>query len=239
MYDVAHSAEKGDFVHAAAHLQHALTQNILDESFMRGPSDLIRAVEDPGRYGDAYIRNFLASFVPYSVGLNQVNRAIDPYTRQARTVVDAMKAKVPGLSQELLPRRDMWGEMLPSRDALVSPAITAIFMQKRATDPVNIEMVRLGMGPAPPERKILNQQLTDEQYDYYSMIAGRMAKGRIDSMVRSPDWANVPDGQKRDLISLQIKNSREAARQAIMARDPTIAVRAAQAKKDKLNAKAE
>lgn len=237
MYNVAHAVAKDDFVHAAALFHHGIIQNIADESFMRGPSDLIRAIEDPGRYGDAYIRNFLSSFVPYSVGLNQVNRAIDPYTRQARTVVDAMKAKVPGLSQELLPRRDMWGEPMPQRDALISPAITALFMQKIATDPVNIEMVRLGMAPAQPERKILNQHLTDEQYDYYSMIAGRMAKARVQAMVTAPGWQSVPDGQKRDLISLQIKNSRESARQAIMARDPTIPARAAQAKKDKLNGK--
>ena len=51
MYDVAHSASQGDMVEAGTHLMHAISQNILDESFMRGPSDLIKAVDQPGRYG--------------------------------------------------------------------------------------------------------------------------------------------------------------------------------------------
>jgi hypothetical protein len=37
---------------AAAHLQHAITQNILDEFFIKGPADLIKAVEDLRRYGE-------------------------------------------------------------------------------------------------------------------------------------------------------------------------------------------
>jgi hypothetical protein len=69
MYAVSHDATEGEILKAAAHLQHAFTQNILDESFMRGPADLIKAIEDPGRYGEGYIKNFLSSFVPYSVGV--------------------------------------------------------------------------------------------------------------------------------------------------------------------------
>ena len=53
LYDVAHEAAEGDFLKAAAMLHHAVVQNVLDESFMRGPAELLRAIEDPGRYGEA------------------------------------------------------------------------------------------------------------------------------------------------------------------------------------------
>jgi len=48
VYDVAHEATAGNLLTAAAHLQHAVTQNILDESFMPGPADLIKASRIPG-----------------------------------------------------------------------------------------------------------------------------------------------------------------------------------------------
>ena len=41
--------------------------------------------------------------------LAQMDRASDPYTRQARTVVDGIRAKIPGMSEELFPKRDIWG----------------------------------------------------------------------------------------------------------------------------------
>ena len=223
LYDVAHTAEQGDFLNAASQLQHAVTQNILDESFMRGPADLIRAIEDPGRYGEAYLRNFASSFVPYSVGTAQVDRATDPYSRQARTVLDAIRAKVPGMSEQLFPRRDIWGEPMPNLDALISSGVTAIYERQISRDPVNLEMAKLGMGPATIERKIRNVELTDQQYDDFSRIAGRMAKQNLDKIVRSPDYEMWPANIRMDVFNETIKQAREAARGLMMMKYPQIA----------------
>lgn len=230
LYDVAHAAESGDVTTAAALLQHAFTQNILDESFMRGPAELIQAVEDPGRYGEAYIRNFLSSFVPYSVGMAQMSRAADPYSRQARTVMDSIKAKVPGLSESLFPRRDIWGEPMPNREAVVGKGITAMYETQISNDPVNAAMTQLGISPAQPQRKIRNQQLTDQQYDDYSRIAGRMAKMRLDVIVRSPDFQSWPPFVRHDVMKETITQSRETARNMILMKYPSIASAAVQAK---------
>jgi hypothetical protein len=222
MYEVAHDAQKGELLTSGAHLQHAITQNILDESFMRGVSDLVKAVEDPGRYGEAYLRNTLSSFVPFSVGMNQMARASDPYSRQARTVMDSIKNKIPGLSETLLPRRDIWGEPMPSRDALVRAGITAIYETQISRDPVNQAMIRLGIHPAQPTRKIRNVDLTDEQYDDYSRIAGRLTKQRLDAFVKSPDWQTLPPHLQRDLVNNTIRENREIARNAMFAKYPAI-----------------
>jgi hypothetical protein len=236
LYDVAHEAEKGEVLTAAAHLQHALTQNILDESFMRGPADLIKAVEDPGRYGEAYIRQFLSSFVPYSVLMQQMARASDPYSRQARTVVDAIKNKVPGLSETLLPRRDIWGEEMPNAEALGMKGLTAIYERKVGTDPVNLAMLNLGIAPAQVERKIRNVELTDQQYDDFARIAGRMTKMRLDTIVRSPDWQLWPNHIRHDVISEVIRQSRESARGMMMMKYPQIARDAVEARRQRFTA---
>ncbi len=223
LYEVAHKASEGDLLTAASTLQHAVTQNILDESFMRGPSDLIKAVEDPGRYGEAYIRNFASSFIPYSVGLAQIARATDPYSRQARSVMDAIKVKIPGLSESLLPRRDIWGEPMANREALIAAGVTAIYEQRMSRDPVNLAMLELGVHPAAAERKIRNVPLTDDQYDDFQRIAGRMAKMRLDRIVNSPQWRTFPNHIKLDVIKHEIESDRNVAREMMLMKYPQIA----------------
>lgn len=222
LFDVAHQAEKGEFLQAAAHLQHAFTQNILDESFMRGPADLIQAVEDPGRYGEAYVRNFLSSFVPFSVGMSQMARATDPYSRQARTLTDAIKAKVPGLSETLFPRRDVWGEPMPSREVLGAPGVSAIYMTRMNNDPVNKAMLDLNIYPAQVERKIVNVQLTPREYDDYARIAGRMTKADLDRIVNSPAWNQMPVEAKHYAIQHTIEMDRNTAREMMKGKYPRI-----------------
>lgn len=216
LYDVAHSIGKEDATKVAELLSHSLTQNILDESFMRGPADLIRSLSDPDRYGQSYIRDFLSSFTPYSVGTAQIARAVDPYSRQARSLMDEIKAKIPGLSESLFPRRDIWGEPLPSREALGMAGLSAIYEQKVGHDPVNLELLRLGVAPSQPERKIRGVQLDDQQYDDFSRIAGRFAKLRLNEAIQMPGWNTMPDAVKIKLIDSIISGSREMARGQVM-----------------------
>ncbi len=211
LYDVAHAARQYDLLGAAALLQHAITQNVLDESFMRGPADLIQAVEDPGRYGERYIQNFASSFVPASVGLAQMDRASDPYSRQARTVMDAIKQKVPGLSETLLPSIDIWGQPIPNHDALISAGLTAIYESRMSSDPVNIALADAGIGIAPVDRTIRNVKLTDQQYDDFARIAGRMTKQRLDVYVNSPNWQHWSVGARADAVRTIVQGCREAA----------------------------
>lgn len=226
LYDVAHIASQGDLLQAAALLQHAVTQNVLDESFMRGPADLIRATEDPGRYGERYLQQLAASFIPYSVGMGQIDRGGDPYMRRARTIMDSIRNQVPGLSETLFPRRDIWGEPMPNLSAVGARGLTALYETRVSRDPVNLELAKLGLGPAPVPKTIRNVPLDDAQLDDFSRLAGRMAKQRLDAVVNSPDWRTFPPQAKQNVVREILKQSREVARGAMFARYPQILVAA-------------
>jgi hypothetical protein len=216
LYDVAHQIGTEDADTVGKSLMHAFTQNILDESFMRGPADLIKALTDSDRYGASYVRNFMASFMPYSVAMSQMARATDPYSRQARTLMDAVRAKTPGLSEALFPRRDIWGEPMPNGDALGAAGLTAIYESRMSNDPVNLAMLNLGIAPAPVERTIRNVKLTDVQYDDFARLAGRSAKMRLDAIVRSPDFQTWPASTRYEVMKETITQQREAARGVMM-----------------------
>jgi len=231
LYDVVHDAEDADFLKAAMHLQHAFTQNILDESFMKGPSDMIKAVEEPGRYGENYIKSFLSSFVPFSSGLTQMNRNMDPYQRETRTVLDTIKSKIPGLSEDLQPRRDVWGEPIPSRHGV--GYATSIYEQKMSEDPVNRAMWKVGVFPGKVNKRIRNVELTPEQYDDFARIAGRMAKMRLDQIVASPQFQQQIPSVQHDWMNETIKQSRESASEMILMKNPIIIRQSLEAKQIK------
>src|SRR5208337_2273069 len=245
LYDVAHVILKGDALEAAHTLIHGIAQNILDESFMHGPAELIKAVENDSQFGAAWVRNQISSFVPFSVGLAQMDRAADPYTRQARTVMDAIRAKIPpgtpvlsnilGSSTDLFPKRDGWGEPIPNKEALIAKGVTAIYEASALQDPVNKAMLNLGMGISKVDRKIRNVELTDQQYDDFARISGRLAKQRLDAIVRSPDWQTFPNESKHATIEAVIRAARTTAEGWIFKHDPTIPVRGYQQKMQKLH----
>jgi hypothetical protein len=218
MYDVAHALSAGEGTQVARMFMHAITQNLLDESFMRGPADLIKAIEDSGRYGESYIRNFLTGFVPFSTEMGYVTRGIDPYSREVRSTMDAFKSRLPGLSETLHARRDLWGEPIPNLESVGTNFASTLYFNRLRNDPATVALQQIGDGwsPAMPDRKIRNVQLTDQEYDDFSRIAGRLTKIEINKLVQSPQWATFPIHIKRDLIKRSFEANREAAANQVM-----------------------
>ena len=234
MYEVAHLASKDEMQKAGAAFLNAVVHTFMDEGFLRGPADLLKAIEDPARYGDAYIRNFATSFVPFATLSNQTARAMDPHMRQVRTMMDAIKNRIPGLSETLLPKRDIWGEPMANSSALGGRAVTAIYEKKMSTDPVNIAMIQHGVSFGPVPRKIRNVELDDQQYDDFARIAGRTAKMQLDKIVRAPAFQQLPAHLRRDLLNETVKQAREAGRNMIMMKYPQIVRQATQDRLDTL-----
>lgn len=210
IYHVAAQAGSGDMSKAASDLVMAFAQNILDESFARGPAELMRAVDEKDRYGAQWIRNFAKSFVPFSVGLSQVAREIDPYSRQARTTVDAIKAGLPFVSETLQPMYDVWGQPVSNRGWAFT------YYQPLHSDPVDSKLYDLGVYPSLPERRIRGVALTDQQYADYSRIGGRMAHLRVGQIVSSPGFSAMPPGTQMSIINHAMETAREAARTQVM-----------------------
>jgi hypothetical protein len=239
LYEVAHMIGKEDGAHVAHAMSHAFTHNILDESFLRGPADLMKALSDGDRYGASYVRNFLSSFTPYSVGSSQIARAIDPYSRSARTILDAVKAKVPWLSQTLLPRRDIFGEPIPSKEALGIEGLSAIYEAKVNRDPVPKALLEAKLFPGMPQRKLRGVELTDQQYDDLVRIGGRMSKMRLNAIVNMPGFAQMPENVRHDLLQKADHGARETAGSLILMQNPSIVKAAMDAKIEKLKPKPE
>ena len=189
---------------------HSIAQNFLDEGFMRGPSDMIKALDEPDRHGASYMTNLLSSaIVPYSVGMQQIASRIDPYAREARTLMDKIIRKIPWESESLEPQIDMWGIPVQNREYI------GVYAQRIASDPVDRELLRLGVYPSKPKREINGVELTPQQYTRYQQIAGQMARHMVEPIITNIPPGTIPDGVKSDLIHSAINKARQSAQQLI------------------------
>ena len=212
MYETAHYWDGEDGGKLATSFFEGLTKSVMDENFMRGVKDMLDAVYHPEEYGASYIRNNLTNWIPFSVGLGQVAREIDPYQREAHSIFDAARAKIPLVSEGLFPRRDRFGEPIPNGPGL----------PQYQNDPVVQAMERLNLGIAPVPKKIRNVELTAQQYDDFSRIAGRMVKMQLNAFINTSGINQLPDELQRQKIHEIVEHAREAARGIVMMQNPQI-----------------
>lgn len=226
MHDFADVAEGGEMDKMAASLVTSVAKGLLNESFMRGPSDLLKAIDDPKRFGSRYISSLLATLLPFSTAEGQIARATDPYVRSARTMMDVIKSRVPGLSQTLEVKRDIWGQPLERQGDLGADGLTSIAESRVNNDPVNKRLLELKYYPGAPKRDIGGVQLNDQQYDDLSRIGGQMAHQRLTALVNQPGFDTLPAGAQEKAMRGAVEQSHHTAGQMVMMQNPEIITKA-------------
>lgn len=229
MTETAHGWQGEDGGKLAVSFLEGFTRAVLDENFMRGLKDMLDAVFHPQDYGAAYIRNFAVNWLPYSIGLGQVERATDPWQRDAHTLIDSVKARIPGLAETLPPRRDRFGEPIPANAGLAG-----ISENRYANDRTVRAMEEVHTGIGRLDRNIRGVELSPEQYDDFSRLAGRFSKLRLDLLTANPAWSQIPAPARVELIHKTIEGARETARSTLLMQHPELVRQAVAAKTLKL-----
>jgi hypothetical protein len=229
----------------------ALANNLASKTYMSGIFDFIGAIDpsnptsDPG----AYLQNFAGGIVPFSSFLRNTAGAADPMLRDNKTAVYGKDGKVdpvatyleetvrrikkgiPGLSDELPVRRDLWGEDIDKSSGLgwgydfISP------LASRVDDPDPVEQIILenSIRVSSAPRIINGVKLSGEEYADFVREAGRPAKEYLDQLVKTPGFKGMsdgPDGMKAEVIKDVINNFRDRARGMLMQRHPKLRERA-------------
>lgn len=182
----------------------AVSRNVTSKTWLRGLSEAIQAMEDPDRYGNRYIQNYARTLIP--TGIAQVERAIDPEQEAVYSMVDALKSRVPYLSNELPPRRDQWGkpetfqygEGKRSWGETAFSLMSPIYISKGKDSPIDKELTRLKVGLT-HERK--NQaiagvdiELTPQEFDEFQVLMNETKADQLSLRKISGDLTNVSRG---------------------------------------------
>ena len=110
MYDME---AQDELEHLSTATVMAITDSTVNKTFLQGISTVMEALSDPDRFAPSYIQRTLSSFVPS--GVAAVERAVDPTKQYVTNVTDAFKSRIPGFSDEVATRRNVYGEPIKYR----------------------------------------------------------------------------------------------------------------------------
>ena len=198
----------------------SISKNLTSKTWLKGISDAIQAINDPDRYGERYIQNFVGSGVPSFVA--QIARTNDPVLRETNTFLEKIKSRIPGISTTLLPKRNIWGEQIDLEGGLGPDIISPIYQSTKKNDKVSDEMVRLEIAPGLPRDKLSKVKLTPQQYDDYVQLSGKPLKQFLDQTVNTPEWDKIPDLVKRQMIEKSVMEYRNYAKARMIMKYPEL-----------------
>ena len=156
----------------------AVAMQVTNPSFMTGMLDMVGFLDDPLRNGQTFFERTAGIAVPNAVA--EVARAMDPNVREVNGMIDAIKAKTPGLSKTLPANTDRWGTDITRESGLgwfYDMAVPFTSTRTKPT-PIDVELDRLGVGLAKPGKRVsfdgvdVNMKLHPHAYTYYVKMAG-------------------------------------------------------------------
>lgn len=196
----------------AAKIALSISQNLTNKTFMQGVSNFINAVSDPVRYGEQWSERLLGSVVPRFV--SAFAKATDPVLRDRKEFWDTFKAEIPYLSDDLMPKRNLWGEEIVITDGgffeiLVSPV--------RRKDAVaswrDRELEKYDVRVSLPTDSIQGYPLLPKEYDRLQKEAGKAARSAVDALRYNDNYVTATPLQRQRMLRDVILRSRDATRE--------------------------
>jgi hypothetical protein len=177
---------------------------LTDKTFLTGLSDFVAAASDEtGSKLEAWVKRFAGSFVPALA--SQTAQIIDPSKRVTETLADTMQSRIPGMSQGLPAQRDILGDPLRT----FSP-VTPVENDRAAA-----AIVSTGARIGELGKTLQGRKLTGQEYDAYERLAGQYLREGIGNWIDTPDWLEMDDEGRREIIEELADEAREDARQEL------------------------
>ena len=126
----------------ATHIVASLNKNMMSKTFLRGLSEAVSALDDPVRYGERYTQTFAGTAVPTAIA--QLERQLSPEMSDVRSMMDQIKSRIPGYSDTLPARRNLWGEPIVLEGGLGPDIISPVYTRKKRESAIDKELFRIG-----------------------------------------------------------------------------------------------
>lgn len=216
----------------------AASNNVVNKSYLQGFSTLAGAFNQMSpeagvSRGKRIVQQLAGTLIP--TGVATIERTLDPTLRDAQSIVDQIRSRVPGYSKDLPPTRNLWGEPVVLSGGLGPDIMSPIYASTETNSPADKEMERLRIGVQMPERAIDGVELKPEEYSRYVELAGHDAinpqtglgaKAAVERLINSPEYlrgSDGPDGTKALAIRSTIIAYRQIAKAHMRREFPELA----------------
>lgn len=179
-------------------------QAVMNQSFLKGISGVLDAIDDPKRYAENYAENTAGSILPNFI--RSFARAADGTQRDAHGLMEGIQAGIPGARNMLDAKQDSFGQDLPAKDSFVNQYLNPLRPSKVRGDDVTAELRRLqdaGVGIMPTNAKkdaFEGTTLDRKQISEINRRAGLAMKNEYATLIGSEDYQAMSDEQKADSL---------------------------------------
>jgi hypothetical protein len=199
----------------------SFTDNITNKTFLTGVSNVIDAIADPERSGGYFISRLATSFVPRVIA--NVRNQMDPVRRDTQNLMDSMRNQIPTLSEELPPRRNIFGFVQVYSGTLGPKFVSPFYSQTTSVDSVFDEMEKLEIRVSMPSRNLRGVKLTSSQYsELLQYMRQLQTYEKINTIIKSPQYANASRFAKGELIKKIIQEDQNVARNLFLMKNQDV-----------------
>jgi len=191
---------------------------ISEQTFLQGVAGLLKAVNDPDRFGDAYANRMVGSMIP-SI-FNTAARIIDPFQRVPEKgligMLEGFTSRLPWLSKNVAMRIDNFGNPVkfPSAGSesifgrALGLMLDPIPGSPQLQHPLLDEAERIGVKIGIPSKTISGIRLTNKEWEKFQRLQGMALEKRLTYVVRSAKYQNAKQSKK---VEIWEKAEREVA----------------------------
>ena len=129
----------GDHISA---LTMSIMRNLANKTYLTGVTRLSDAITKPETAGNAYLRSNAASFVPNF--LTQLNRSFEDENKDIKNWIDTFRSRLPGFSEGVAPRRNMFGEPVIKQGAIGPDFMSPFDYSHTTSDILKKELAEIG-----------------------------------------------------------------------------------------------
>jgi hypothetical protein len=195
----------------------AMANNLTNKTYLQGVERFMQALTDPSKHGQRFVSAAMTAYIPNLIGT--VNAAyVDPTLRDTDTdivgmMVDSMYNRVPGLSDNLLPKRDIFGRERKRKEMAGPDLLIPIMKSDIISDVAYNEMVALRVNFGAPSRYRESVDLSEirlengrNAYDYYQELVGTLKlngktiEQSINELVNSGQYQRAAATTDSDLV---------------------------------------
>ncbi|KQM64698.1 MULTISPECIES: hypothetical protein [unclassified Sphingomonas] len=197
----------------------SIMSNLSNKTWLSGISSALEAMSDPSRYLQGFLSRTAGAIAVPSI-VAQLARTTDPVLREARAPLDRIRSRIPSMSDDLFPRRDVFGKPVAAQEAIGPDLVSPLFAGTDRNDRTIEALLSANINVTAPQRTYRaggkRVEWTPEQYDRLQVFAGQIAKPQLDALTGSAVWKQLTEDQRDDEVAKIMKDARADAKAAVL-----------------------
>jgi len=176
-----------------------LTKTMTNKTYLSGMTNFIKATSDPEMYGSSWMKKLASGVIPG--GLKFFADLKDPYYREANTALDMLKSRIPGMSETLPAKVNVFGEAIKKDNFNIGTAQNSQMEKAISDSPVGF-----------PSKTLGKEKLNPQEYRSILTESGPVIKGMLTALSQNPEFAKLPIEIKEKIVNRIVSGARQAPR---------------------------